>query len=265
MDAPERRPRGGLTVVRAKDAPTAFEPPASTGSPGDSPSRLRRLLLAGAAVLPAACAAPPRLPAPAVPPPRPSVAVGQRWRYETIDLYRRERIGELVATVSGASPLLVALAGADGAPIGEERWARPWDVELELAFDMPQRYERPMPLLPDRLEPGATRSDTTYFRVPGSDDRLYWQQRVKAIRWERIEVPAGGFDTLRIERFVNFRHVDIWREYPWRLDTLWYAPAVGRWVQREWTGEYRWPGGRSPAILREDWVAWRLLDWQRGA
>ena len=115
-----------------------------------------------------------------------------------------------------------------------------------------------------RLEPGFRRTDTTWYRASASPDTLWWQQRLSAVRWERVSVPAGDFDALRIERFINFRHWDGWREHPWRTDTVWYAPTVGRWVQREWTGRYRWPG-RRPVEASEDWVRWRLLEWQPGA
>jgi len=246
------------------------------------PDRLRRRLLLAGAALPAACAQVPLLPPPATPPPPPRVSVGQRWRYETIDLFRRARVGELSAEVvrngseasngalpagmprppGYAAPLIVALTDERGAPIGEEQWARPWDVIVDLSYDMPQIFEAPMPLLPDRLEPGARRNDVTFYRVPNASGRFWWDQRLRAIGWERVEVPAGRFDALRVERFINFQHSDTWREHPFRVDTLWYAPEVGRWVQREWTGRYRWPGGRRPVEADEDRVRWRLLEWR---
>src|SRR5690606_8027929 len=69
------------------------------------PDRLRRRLLLAGAALPAACVAPvPQLPPPAVAPPLPRVSVGQRWHYETIDLYRNEKVGELFAEVLRADP-----------------------------------------------------------------------------------------------------------------------------------------------------------------
>lgn len=246
------------------------------------PDTLRRRLLIAGAALPAACATPvPGIAPPAVPPALPTLALGQRWRYETIDLFRGQPIGELRAEVVRSSPgprlpagtprpagyeapLVVTLTDARGQPAGEEHWAGPWDVLLEPAYDAPQRFDAPMPLLPDRLAPGSRRTDTTWYAVPTSSDALWWQQRVHAVQWEIVTVPAGRFEALRIERFINFRHWDRWREQPWRTDTLWYAPAVGRWVQREWTGRYRWPGGR-PVEADEDRVRWRLLDFSLNA
>jgi hypothetical protein len=249
----------------------------------DSPADAwrRRLLIAGAA-LPVSCASPtPGVAPPSAPPPLPEPRIGQRWRYETIDQFRGQAIGELRAEVirndpsprlpagrprpaGHVAPLVVALTDSRGASMGEEQWAGAWDILLEPAYDTPQTFDSPMPLLPDRLEPGFRRTDTTWYRASASPDTLWWQQRLSAVRWERVSVPAGDFDALRIERFINFRHWDGWREHPWRTDTVWYAPTVGRWVQREWTGRYRWPG-RRPVEASEDRVRWRLLDWQPGA
>jgi hypothetical protein len=247
----------------------------------NTPDRIRRRLLLAGAALPAACAAPGPVGAPpAVAPPSPRVSVGDRWHYETIDLFRGVRVGELHAEVLRAdpgpaipagvqirdgtdAPLVVALSDARG-PLGEELYTRAWDVVHELTFDTAQTYEAPMPLLPDRLEPGARRRDATHYTVPNSTFRLHWRQSLRALRWERLVLPAGSFDTLRIERYVNFRHWDTWREQPWRIDTIWYAPEVRRWVQREWTGQYRWPS-RRPVEVNEDRVRWQLLDWQASA
>ncbi len=234
-------------------------------SPGSPDLRRRRLLMA-AAVLPAACASPaPQLPPPATPPPSPSVAIGDRWHYETIDLFRGARTGELTAEVvrSAAAPLVVALTDQRGAAVGQTLWTRPWDVILELAYDAPQLFETPMPLLPESLVPGARRRDATYYSVPNSSSRLFWRQSLTATGWERIVVPAGSFDALRVERYINFAHWDMFRQEPWRIDTLWYSPLVNRWVQREWTGRYYWPGDRRFAEADEDRVRWRLLDWHR--
>jgi hypothetical protein len=55
----------------------------------------------------------------------------------------------------------------------------------------------------------------------------------------------------------------VFRFDPLRTDTLWYAPEVGRWVMREWTGNYM-SGGPQPMRSRslEDWVQWQLSAWE---
>ena len=236
-------------------------------APLRSPNPLRRrLLIAGAAALPAACTSPvPQLAPPATPPPQPQVRVGQRWHYETIELYRGSRVSDFYAEVTrdsggGPAPLAVVLSDPQGVRIAEEQWTSPWTVVVDPSYDRPQIFEAPMPYLPDRLEPGSARKDFTHYGVADFSARLYWGQRLRATGWERIEVPAGTFDALRVERYINFEHWDTWRAHPWRVDVLWYAPAVERWVQRDWYGQYYWPSKR-PVEAEENRIRWRLLDW----
>ncbi len=232
--------------------------------PGHEPSCWRRRLLIAAAALPAAaCTSPSWLPPPAQPPRVAPIRAGQRWRYERINLFTGRKTGELEARVlDHPGPAFeVALTDANGSSLGREAWASAWTARVDPAYDPPQTFEQPMPLLPDRLEPGSARFDSTLYSVPGSEDRLYWRQSLRALGWERIEVPAGSFDALRVERIIDFRHQDTWRQSCWRFDTVWYSPQVARWVRREWTGGYLWPGW-PPTRADEDRVGWRLLEWR---
>jgi len=76
-----------------------------------------------------------------------------------------------------------------------------------------------------------------------------------------VRVPAGEFVALRVDRTINFRHADIWREHCVRWDTAWYVPELRRWVLREWTGEWLMPDGPNRTLVYEDRVRWELLEW----
>jgi hypothetical protein len=80
-----------------------------------------------------------------------------------------------------------------------------------------------------------------------------------------VRVPAGDFDALRIRRAVWFQHMDWGRIMSRRTETLWYAPSVNRWVQREWSGEFKWDSGERGGWFQEDWVAWRLVEYKPAA
>ena len=232
---------------------------------GADPGR-RRLLRAGTAVgllpLLPGCAGPVYLPGPAEPPPLPTLNVSERWRYERFNVYNGQSLGLQIATVAAREAdgsLRLALTDGQGAPAGEERYLGPWQVLLDLSYDQPQRFAQPMPLLPPRLAAGEGSRLSTDYQVPGASGRFRWSQWLRAPGWERVSVPAGEFDCLRVERLIHFSHSDVFREMPQRRDTIWYAPAVRRWVRREWTGYYYWPG-QPPTRLQEDWVVWQLLD-----
>ena len=226
----------------------------------------RRLLWAGAgAVLTpwcAGCTGPAYLPGPAQPPPEPRLNVGQRWRYERFNVYNGRSLGLQVATIADREAdgrIRVRIDDGQGQALGDEWVVGAWQALVDLSYDQAQRFADPVPLLPPRLIAGATSSTSTQYQVPGASGRFYWSQWLKAPGWERVQVPAGQFDCLRVERMITFRHSDVFREMPQRRDTLWYAPEVGRWVRREWTGYYFWPG-QPPARFQEDWVVWHLLD-----
>lgn len=226
----------------------------------------RRGVLAGLGALSAAllagCAAPDGLQRPAAAAPR--VRLGDEWRYERINRYNGQRLGETRVRVTAVAPQLrLAVTGAGAPPDGtEEIHAAPWRVLQEPAYDLVQVFETPQPLLPERLEPGAGSFSQTRYRVPGSDDWFYWSAQTDARRWETVEVPAGRFEALRVERRIAFQHQDLFRVRAARIDTLWYAPEVNRWVRREWTGSYRRYGMEREVGQREDWVISNLLEYR---
>ncbi len=214
----------------------------------------------------AGCASPSAVPPPAGadPLPVPTLRVGDRWRYRLTNLYNGGTIGETLVEVTAVAPeIRLRVDPGQGQPVLEERYANPWTVIAETIYDAPMVFDAPMPVVPPAARAGQAIASRTRYRSAFSSEPLDWAQRLRVVGWERVAVPAGTFDALRIERLVDFRHPDFFRYLPERVDVLWYAPEVGRWVQREWTGTYM-PGtpvtraGRA----REDRVRWALTGWQ---
>ncbi len=233
----------------------------------------RRRLLHGAAALSGAALAGCAVPgagtggdgtavAPQPPAPAPRLRVGDRWRYERINRYNDERLGETTMQVLALAPRLrIAVDGAGVGPGGsEEVYAEPWRILQEPGYDLVQVFETPQPLLPARLEAGAGERYAGRYRIAGAEEWFQWSVAVSAVRWEAVTVPAGRFEALRVERQIAFTHSDLWRVQSERHETLWYAPAVNRWVQREWTGSYRRYSLPRYGGLREDGIRLRLLE-----
>ena len=243
--------------------------------PHPDPSRRRavRGLLAAPAwagvafgALGAGCANPSAVPAPAGAEPlrAPSLRVGDRWRYRLTDLYNGGTVGETAVEVVAVSPeIRLRVDPGQGRPVLEERYADAWTVIAESVYDAPMVFEAPMPVVPPGARAGQSLASRTRYRSEYSSQPLDWAQRLRVLGWERVTVPAGTFDALRIEKLVDYRHPDFFRYLPERVDTLWYAPEVGRWVQREWTGTYMpgSPTGRS-GRAREERTRWALTGWQ---
>ena len=77
---------------------------------------------------------------------------------------------------------------------------------------------------------------------------------------ERVRVPAGEFDTVKIHRIIypgdpgNFRTET-------RIDeTDWFAPALGRSVRTETNSSWEEPCGRRYCTYRGDWHLRELTE-----
>jgi hypothetical protein len=247
-----------------------------------APSRPRRRAVGGLLAWPAwtgiglatgataGCAVSPPVPAPtgADPLPAPRVRPGDRWRYRATDRYNRGVIGEPIHEVLAAEPgptLRIDPGDGRGEPV-LERHADAWTVIAEATFDAPVVFERPMPIVPAGVRPGDTRRDVTRYASSRSSRPLRWEQWLRVRGWERVEVPAGAYDALCLERTVYFDHPDAFRRASMRIDRLWYAPSVQRWVRREWTGDFLWSGGAGRGgRAREAWVRWELIAYEPAA
>ncbi len=241
-------------------------------------ARSRRRVLAAFGALPvtlsgflSACASNPnRIDPPAAAPVQPkAVRSGERWRYQRINRYNDEPLGEILAEVTQVQPrLVVRLTGQDGRLWGEEIYSEPWQVIQEPTYNELLRFSEPVRLLPPELKPGQSARQRTGYQVDGHSARRGWDARLSVSGWERITVPAGQFDCLRIDRTIYFEPRQLGRFNARRVESLWYAPAVTRWVRRDWTGFYLDETTISdrrtalPIEEREDSVSWVLLEHQ---
>lgn len=206
---------------------------------------------------------PVAVPAPASPVAPPRVRVGDRWRYGVVDLYRNQLIDELTMQVITIEPQLrLSVTASDGSQRSEEVYADAWRAIQDPFYDLAAIFRDPNPLLPSPLRQGVYLRLTNAWRAPGESRWLYWSEWTEALQWEHISVPAGEFTALRVQRQIAYEHPDAFRLSNARTETLWYAPQVNRWVRREWTGTYLWPGMRTFSPLRDDWVEHKLLEYR---
>ncbi len=211
-------------------------------------------------------------------------AVGQFWRYARHDYFTGLVIDTQIDRVSAVGQVVEVESTSDS---GDDRqaakggWGGPWlhqylgersgplPSEIQAPWGMVlvdphwseiQLYERPLPLWPGELRRGWSITVNTQYKTPESPDELPWQLTMNAHRWEPIVVPAGRFLALRYTNLINFRFTNVSeRVAAQRLETVWFAPEIGRWVLRESTGTFYQDVGER---FRETSYRWELLEWK---
>lgn len=196
---------------------------------------------------------------------------GQPLRFRVTNLYNGLAVGTASYTAeapaaNGSQRIAVSLpssyvAQQDGGAqrSGALLLTDQFHASEELFFDVPYSFGQPDRLLPAQLALGAGPVLQNSYRRSDASRAMRWATRVSGEGWERITVPAGTFLTLRVQRSIWFDHPDAgWRRNNMRSDTLWFAPTLGFWVRREWTGEYLVPDVRRD-LRREDWVRFELV------
>lgn len=219
-------------------------------------------------LLPGCATAPVFEPPPANPAVRP-LRVGQTLGFSVTNLYNGLVIGNaryevLASAPGGAATLAVQLPASntyridDSARTGRLVLASLTHVAEELFHDSLYRFTPASRWLPGGLALGSSPPESGEYRRDDEFFPLRWQTRVTGLGWERIRVPAGEYLTLRVQRQIWFDHPERWRVNNTRTETLWFAPALGFWARREWTGEYLRQGIRREREI-EDWVRYELV------
>lgn len=227
------------------------------------------LICAGCTTLPQA--PPPGMAAQAA---APSIATGAHWRYVVHDAYTGLPRGTRDFVVTKIDGDIMTLAVTHQGPqSGTE--TRLYTRGLNLVYgpmenDQVYTFNPPLLLLPFplharqhwRVAATGTRSDAG-SGVYGADRRTATRVYGDVTGWQRVTVPAGTFDTLRIERNIYLGDWDYMRSQTYITETDWYAPSIGRIVRHEESSGYRNYASSGPHSdddwIRNDWLVYELL------
>jgi hypothetical protein len=198
----------------------------------------------------------------------PTIKTGQAWEFQAVNVYNGVSLGSVLYRVDSSTTEGLRLALIGEGSTRHETFKEPWKLTQEAHHDATLRFESPVGLIPAQLSSGfEERYATRYVVLPNAGSEpidtkfrdLYWQVYLVVQGWETLQVPAGRFEVARIRRRIFFKHFDTFRSESSRVETLWYAPKLGMWVAREWTGQYLAQGSRRRGgLMREDWVRWEL-------
>jgi hypothetical protein len=139
-------------------------------------------------------------------------------------------------------------------------------------------YNPPYPAFAFPLAAGRTWSARLMAADPATGRRFPMTVDGTVLGWERLKVPAGEFDVLKVRRVVFFDYYEAnVRGRSEIVETEWYAPAVGQSVRRESSARFlsymygendsgliRVRGGRDgggPRFVPDDWLIFELTDY----
>ena len=113
------------------------------------------------------------------------------------------------------------------------------------------------------LEPGKSWSVRVKATVPSMDERRSVRVDARVIGHERIRVPAGELDTIKVRRVAYLGDKTLTRMETQVTEFDWYAPALGRPARTErrsvWIDTGLCTMGAS-CDFRGDWSIYELLE-----
>lgn len=194
----------------------------------------------------------------------PRLAVGEIRVYRLSNGYNNEVRGQFVHQVEKieADRAVVSIT-PDRPSLGqpytevstmEGNWLR----RQITSHDQPVVYEfaTAYPAYVRPFEPGKSWSVRVNATDPATGRRGSVRVDGKVLGAERIRVPAGEFDTIKIRRYVYTGDWDYFLQETTIDETDWYAPALGRPVRME--SESRW---KDLSRCNKSGCPWFYGDW----
>lgn len=172
----------------------------------------------------------------------PDVRPGMTWSYLQIDDYTKIPQGtfRLEATGVTASDIQATLTGPQGQTAAEtygRDWSwkdvstRGWDwLSRWTGTSQMVRFEPPFDSMPFPVSAGQRWKEQPVAIDPDSGQRRPVTIYSRARYWEKVNVPAGEFVALRIERTLYPLDPEWWKSNTFINQTHWYAPEVNGYV-----------------------------------
>jgi hypothetical protein len=229
---------------------------------------LKRKTLLSLLALPAGCTIQPLGPVrteplavPAAAPEIRPAALGQSWTYQKLNGYNSALVATEQEEVVAVDPRIIIRRKTPAGLVLPEEQHKQWGQVLrDPTWDFVQNYEEPVPVWPQSLALGSASQLNTHYQLDNFSYRYWISVHTVVKAWERIHLPHGEFNALRIEKIIRLQHFDVARIETVRMDTIWLVPEIGRWAVREISGQYRGSGKRG-SVGYENNFRWELTAW----
>lgn len=220
------------------------------------------------------CAAPPSYTPTALPGPlaTPQVKVGDYWEYSVRDGYTRLPRGiyryEVIRTDDKG---VVVELTHEGRLLDTLVYAPGWNGrEMPLTNTQRFRYEPDYPAYAYPLEPGKRWRNVIRSTDVATGRTYRTHVHARVVGWERIKVPAGEFDALKIHRYVFAGNPGYWTTQEEIEETDWYVPGVRRAVRTHSRSQHfdyargggGDDGGEYPVRIRGDFLIMELIGYR---
>jgi hypothetical protein len=208
---------------------------------------------------------------------------GATWRYAVSDGYTRLSRGSIEYRIVDvmSDSMTVEVKGYDGERT--ETYTHDWNWLVRPATNMQTFVYTPAyQALPFPLQAGKRWRQVGTATDPATGRSFPIRIDGEVLGWERVRVPAGEFDALKVRRVVYLEYFEQGvRGQSWIIETDWYAPAAAQVARRETTSRY-WrlaglePGYRFvrvndepsdgdilPRFEQDDWLVYELSSHTR--
>ena len=202
----------------------------------------------------------------------PAAKVGDYWEYAVRDGYTRipRGIYRYEVTSADAERVVVALT-TEGQQLDTLVYGAGWNGRELPVTDLQRfRYEPSLPAYAYPLEPGKTWKSVVSSTDVATGKRYRTYVYGKVVGWERVTVPAGAFDALKVQRQVFAGNMEGHQTQEEITETDWYAPSVRRAVLTQTSSQHfdnsrggGDGGGEYPLLIRGDWLIGELVAYSR--
>ena len=206
------------------------------------------------------------------PVPAPVHRVGDRWIYNARDGFRApvtwDETHEIIAINAQGITVQETQKGPTVDNTRTERWLAPGIVSVGALFDNETR--RFVPTLLTRFQFPLTGGDRWNQRLDNFNETTQQSGNISRFTqvggWEKVQVPAGEFDAIRMRVIMRLDDETFWRFATECNYEFWWSPAVGSTVRESKTAQYiDRSDAREPVAHRSQNALLELASFRRGS